>query len=87
MLLRGFDLSVAGVISLVNVILATYPMEDASGALGSLGLALLVGASVGLVNGVLVAYGGFQSIAITLATMIDRRYGVSHFGCSWGSCR
>jgi len=69
-LLRGFDLSVAGVISLVNVILATYPMEDASGALGSLGLALLVGASVGLVNGVLVAYGGFQSIAITLATMI-----------------
>ena len=69
-LLRGFDLSVAGVISLVNVILAAHPMEDASGALGSLGLALLVGSAVGLINGVLVAYGGFQSIAITLATMI-----------------
>lgn len=69
-LLRGFDLSVAGIISLVNVILATHPMDDALGALGSLGLALSVGAGVGLINGALIAYGGFQSIAITLATMI-----------------
>jgi ribose transport system permease protein len=69
-LLRGFDLSVAGVISLVNVLLATYPMEDATGALGSLGLALAIGCAVGLLNGVLVAYGRFQSIAVTLATMI-----------------
>jgi ribose transport system permease protein len=69
-LLRSFDLSVAGVISLVNVILASYPLEDASGAGISLCLALAIGALVGLVNGVLVAYGGFQSIAVTLATMI-----------------
>jgi ribose transport system permease protein len=69
-LLRGFDLSVAGVISLVNVILASYPLEGSIGALGSLGIALAVGCLVGLVNGVLVAYGGFQSIAVTLATMI-----------------
>lgn len=69
-LLRSFDLSVAGVISLVNVILASYPMEDATGAALSLGLALGIGALVGLLNGVLVAYGGFQSIAVTLATMI-----------------
>ncbi len=69
-LLRGFDLSVAGIISLVNVILATHPMDDALGALGSLGLALSVGAGVGLINGALIAYGGFQSIAITLAMMI-----------------
>ncbi|MDB6051737.1 MAG: hypothetical protein JWR17_4483 [Pseudomonas sp.] len=69
-LLRGFDLSVAGVISLVNVILASYPLEGGIGALGSLGIALAVGCLVGLVNGVLVAYGGFQSIAVTLATMI-----------------
>lgn len=69
-LLKGFDLSVAGVISLVNVILASYPLEDATGALVSLGIALGIGALVGLVNGVLVAYGRFQSIAVTLATMI-----------------
>lgn len=69
-LLRGFDLSVAGVISLVNVILATHPLDDAGGGLASLGIALAVGASVGLLNGVLVAYGGFQAIAITLASMI-----------------
>lgn len=69
-LLRAFDLSVAGVISLVNVILASYPLEGPSGALGSLGIALAIGCMVGLVNGVLVAYGGFQSIAVTLATMI-----------------
>lgn len=69
-LLKGFDLSVAGVISLVNVILASHPLEDATGALVSLGIALGIGALVGLVNGVLVAYGRFQSIAVTLATMI-----------------
>jgi ribose transport system permease protein len=69
-LLRGFDLSVAGVISLVNVILATHPLENASGGLASLAIALAVGAGVGLLNGLLVAYGGFQAIAITLASMI-----------------
>lgn len=69
-LIRGFDLSVAGVISLVNVVLATSPLEGAWGAAGSLGIALAIGCSVGLVNGVLVAYGGFQAVAVTLATMI-----------------
>ena len=69
-LLRGFDLSVAGVISLVNVVLASYPLEGASGAAISLGIALAIGSLAGLLNGVLVAYGGFQSIAVTLATMI-----------------
>lgn len=72
-LLRGFDLSVAGVLSLVNVILASYPMAGPSGALASLVIVLAIGAVVGFVNGVLVAYGGFQSIAVTLATMIVTR--------------
>lgn len=69
-LLRGFDLSVAGVISLVNVILASYSLDGASGAAVSLCIALTIGGLIGLLNGVLVAYGGFQSIAVTLATMI-----------------
>ncbi|CAB3780182.1 ABC transporter permease [Pararobbsia alpina] len=72
-LLRGFDLSVAGVLSLVNVVLAAYPLPGPWGALASLVLALGIGALVGLCNGLLVAYGGFQSIAVTLAMMILTR--------------
>jgi ribose transport system permease protein len=69
-LLRGFDLSVAGVMSLTNVVLAAYPFQGAGGAVASLALVLSIGAAVGLVNGLLVAYVGLQSIAVTLATMI-----------------
>jgi len=69
-LLRGFDLSVAGVVSLTNVVLAAYPFQGAGGAVASLALVLAIGAAVGLVNGLLVAYVGLQSIAVTLATMI-----------------
>jgi ribose transport system permease protein len=72
-LLRGFDLSVAGVLSLVNVVLATHPLDGASGALASMAIAIAIGASVGLCNGLLVAYGGLQSIAVTLAMMILTR--------------
>lgn len=72
-LLGGFDLSVAGVLSLVNVVLATHPMDGASGALMSVVIAIAIGAAVGLCNGIFVAYGGLQSIAVTLAMMILTR--------------
>lgn len=67
---RGFDLSVAGVISVCNVTLAVYPMEGPGGALLSLLLCMAIGATVGAVNGWLVAVLRMQSIAATLATMI-----------------
>jgi ribose transport system permease protein len=67
---RGFDLSLAGVVSLTNVIMAVYPMQGPGGALLSLGLCLLIGATVGAVNGWLVAKLRLQAIAATLATMI-----------------
>jgi len=67
---RGFDLSVAGVVSLTNVILAVYPLEGPLGALASLAISLAVGAAVGLVNGWLVAVLRLQAIAATLGTMI-----------------
>ena len=35
-LTRGFDLSVAGVMSLTNVVMATYPVEGPGGAVASL---------------------------------------------------
>lgn len=67
---RGFDLSVAGVISICNVVLATFPMEGPEGAAVSVLICLLIGATVGAVNGYLIAFLRLQSIAATLATMI-----------------
>lgn len=67
---RGFDLSVAGVISLTNVVMAVYPQQGALGALISLLVCLAVGGIVGAVNGWFVAILKMQAIAATLATMI-----------------
>lgn len=69
-LTRGFDLSVAGVVSLTNVVVAVVGGNGPLGALEDLGIAIAVGASVGAVNGFLIAYLELQSIALTLATMI-----------------
>ncbi|KQT04542.1 sugar ABC transporter permease [Rhizobium sp. Leaf391] len=69
-IVRGFDLSLAGVISVTNVVMAVYPLEGPTGALASLLICLLIGGAVGVVNGWLVAYLKIQSIAATLATMI-----------------
>jgi ribose transport system permease protein len=70
MLTGGFDLSVAGVISLVNVCIATQVGDGPFNALWGLLLAILIGLAVGMVNDALVAVGKLQSIASTLATMI-----------------
>jgi ribose transport system permease protein len=69
-LTRGFDLSVAGVIALTNVLIATQVPDGAWGAVLALGLSIGTGLIVGAVNGWLVAYVRLQSIASTLATMI-----------------
>lgn len=66
----GFDLSVAGVVSLTNVLVAVGGGSGPLGALKDLAIAMAVGALVGVVNGFLVAYLELQSIALTLATMI-----------------
>lgn len=67
---RGFDLSVAGVISLTNVLMAVYPLQGPGGAIISLFGCVIVGGTVGAVNGYLVAVLKIQAIAATLATMI-----------------
>ena len=67
---KGFDLSVAGVVSLSNVLMASYPVEGPGGALVSLLICLGVGGAIGAVNGALVAILRLQSIAATLGTMI-----------------
>ncbi|MCA0008526.1 MULTISPECIES: ABC transporter permease [unclassified Mesorhizobium] len=63
------DLSGPGVIAIANVVVATVSGGDA-GALGSFGLVLLVGLVVGGLNGILVAYFGLQSLAVTLGSLI-----------------
>lgn len=67
---RGFDLSIAGVVSLTNVVMAVLPLEGPGGALASLALCCAIGAAVGAVNGFLVAVLKLQTIAATLGTMI-----------------
>jgi len=69
-LTRGFDLSVAGVMSLTNVVMATFPFEGPGGACVSILMCMAIGGAVGAVNGYLVAFLGLQSIAATLGTMI-----------------
>jgi ribose transport system permease protein len=69
-LTKGFDLSVAGVVSLTNVLVAVCAGDGPLGALEGLAIAVAVGAIVGLINGLLIAYGRLQSIALTLASMI-----------------
>lgn len=69
-LTRGFDLSVAGVIALTNVLMATQLPDGPAGALLGVAIAAGTGLVVGAVNGWLVAYMNLQSIASTLATMI-----------------
>ena len=67
---RGFDLSVAGVVSLTNVLMAVYPLDGPGGAFVSLLMCCLVGSVVGAINAILVARLGLQTIAATLGTMI-----------------
>ena len=66
----GFDLSVAGVISLANVVVAVMPMEGPLGGVANLAMVVAIGLLVGAVNGFVVAYLRIQAIAATLATMI-----------------
>lgn len=69
-LTRGFDLSVAGVVALSNVVVATQVGEGPWAALLGLAMVVAIGAAAGATNGFLVAYARLQSIASTLATMI-----------------
>lgn len=66
----GFDLSVAGLISVANVVVATQMTGTGANALLVCAAVVVIGLVVGLVNGVLVAYLGIESIAATLATYI-----------------
>lgn len=64
---RGIDLSVGGVVGMVSVVLAG-DMARTSGAGAVLVVCLVVGLSVGAINGVLVAWGRLSPLIVTLGT-------------------
>jgi len=68
MVTGDFDLSVGTLASLCGVVVADL-MVKGFGIVPSIGLALLVGALGGTINGGLVAYGGLSAFVATLATM------------------
>lgn len=70
LLTGGFDLSVAGVISLANVIAATLMVQKPESIWIITLLVIIIGAASGLINGLLVAVVELQSIAVTLGTFI-----------------
>jgi ribose transport system permease protein len=63
----GIDLSVPGVLSVVNVLAATL-MTDATNTPAVAALLLVFGWLPGFLNGVLVVYGRMQPFIVTLAT-------------------
>ncbi len=64
---RSFDLSVGGVVGLVNV-LAAGAFAVRFGPIATVALCLLVGVAVGLINGVAVVYGRASPFVVTLGT-------------------
>lgn len=67
---RGFDLSVAGMIGLANVVATQWISAQPDQAVLVIIGVLAIGLLVGLINGVLVVLVGLQSIAATLGSYI-----------------
>jgi len=68
MITGDFDLSVGSLASLIGVVTALF-MKSGFGVLPSILAGLGLGICGGLINGVLVAYGGLSAFVATLATM------------------
>ena len=69
----GIDISVGGVVALVTAACAVYLDSGSGNILGSIGIALGIGLTFGLVQGFLVAYMNVQPFIITLAGMFFAR--------------
>ena len=71
-LARGIDLSVGSVMGIGNVTVALL-LAGGYGMTASITGAILFGAFIGLINGLLIAWGRMEPIIATLATMIAAR--------------
>lgn len=65
----GFDLSASAVVSLANVLAVRFVAGPPAEQWAGVALIVAIGAAIGLVNGVLIAWLRLQSIVVTLATM------------------
>ncbi len=65
---RGIDLSVGGVISLTNCILATHGQYTGGGLIIELAVIVALGAALGSLNGIIIATTRLQPFIVTLAT-------------------
>lgn len=64
----GIDLSVGPLLGLINVVITGVLLERGLGnAPIAIALSLVIGAAIGAVNGVVVAYGRLQPVVVTLA--------------------
>lgn len=70
MIMGGVDLSVGAVISLTAVVSAVVMNGDVAHVPAAIGLALLLGAAIGLVNGVLVTWSRASPFILTLGVAI-----------------
>ncbi len=68
MVTGDFDLSVGSIASLVGIVAALL-MKAGHGTFISVIIAMILGTSAGLINGLLIAYGGLSAFVGTLATM------------------
>ena len=68
MVTGDFDLSVGSIASLVGIVAALL-MKTGHGTFISVIIAMILGTSAGLLNGLLIAYGGLSAFVGTLATM------------------
>ncbi|KGI81528.1 ABC transporter [Actinopolyspora erythraea] len=68
----GIDLSVGAIIALASVWATTGATQD-FGLWGMLFTAVVVAAACGLINGVLIAYGGLVSLIVTIAGLASYR--------------
>jgi ribose transport system permease protein len=65
----GIDLSIGGIIGLSSVIAASLPFVDTPlNVIMWICIPPLLGLSLGLINGVIIARGGFNPLVVTLAT-------------------
>ncbi len=64
----GIDLSVGGVVSLINVLAATHLTGGVPALIGWSLVLVLLGLAVGTLNGVLIALGNLSAVIVTIAT-------------------
>jgi ribose transport system permease protein len=65
----GIDLSVGGMVDVTNSVAARLMQDNPGSIVGVSVLVLLIGAGMGLINGLCVTYGRLQPIIVTIATL------------------